>query len=241
MFDADLNGFVVGLPSRQNAAATERARANATATPGFTPAELIARIEEAFATPRHFNPSDRETKPTAGWDMLDPSMDEPDHDAAIEAAHSAGYEQGVADATAAAQAAGERDRALLATLAAELGAAARIDRETIASQLRQTVLMLVEQLVGEIGVSPERLVARVEAASELLADAHESAMLRVHPDDVVLLTEALPSTIFPVGDSNVARGSFVLEAASTIVEDGPALWLEQLGQAIDRVALPRTC
>jgi flagellar assembly protein FliH len=30
----------------------------------------------------------------------------------------------------------------------------------------------------------------------------------------------------------------VLESASTIVEDGPELWLEQLAQAIDRVAVP---
>lgn len=233
-----MTGFVVGLPSRQDAAAAERARLRAANTAGFTPAELMARIEEAFGAPRHFSPADPDASPTAGWDMMDPTVDTVDHAAEIEAAHSAGYEQGVADATAAAQANAERDRALLTTLAAELSGAARIDRETIAQQLRQTVLMLVERLVGEIGVSPERLVARVEAAAELLADEHESAMLRVHPDDVALLTETLPSTIFPVGDANVARGSFVLEAASTIVEDGPALWLEQLGQVIDRVALP---
>jgi flagellar assembly protein FliH len=44
--------------------------------------------------------------------------------------------------------------------------------------------------------------------------------------------------VFAVGDVHVARGSFVLESASTIVEDGPELWLEQLAQAIDRVAVP---
>lgn len=66
-------------------------------------------------------------------------------------------------------------------------------------------------------------------------------MLRVHPDDVALLDGRLPRSIFPIGDAAVARGSFVLEAASTIVEDGPALWLEQLGATIDRLPVPPGC
>ena len=41
-----------------------------------------------------------------------------------------------------------------------------------------------------------------------------------------------------VGDPHLARGAFVIESASTIVEDGPDLWLEQLAQAIDRVPIP---
>ncbi|RZM09613.1 MAG: flagellar biosynthesis protein FliH, partial [Sphingomonas sp.] len=88
---------------------------------------------------------------------------------------------------------------------------------------------------------PELLGARIETASELLADKAESAMLRVHPDDVALLDGHLPKTIFAVGDATLARGSFVLESASTIVEDGPELWLEQLTQAIDRVSVPPLC
>ena len=53
-----------------------------------------------------------------------------------------------------------------------------------------------------------------------------------------LLEGRLPATIFAVGDAAIARGSFVMESASTIVEDGPELWLDQLAQAIDRVAVP---
>ncbi len=115
---------------------------------------------------------------------------------------------------------------------------ARIDRQAMAEQLRQTVLMLVGKLVGEIGVDADRLTGRIEAAMDLLSDAKEAAMLRVHPDDVALLTERLPQTVFPVGDPNVERGGFVLESASTIVEDGPSLWLDQLAAAIDKVPVP---
>jgi flagellar assembly protein FliH len=119
-----------------------------------------------------------------------------------------------------------------------LGAAGRVDRDRIARQLRQTVMLLVAKLVGEAGVSAELLAARVAAATDLLADAAESAMLRVHPADVALLEGRLPDTIFAVGDAAVARGAFVLESASTVVEDGPELWLEQMAAAIERAAVP---
>lgn len=254
-------GFVIGLPARADAAATTRVRERSTQQPsGFTPAELIQRIAEAFGddtatvvgarrptapspahagesgTPRHFAPADRDANPTQGWDPLDAQAEafiDP-----LETARAEGYEDGVAAATLAARAEAERDRAMLDTLTMELKAGGAIDRVALAEGLRRTVLALVRQLVGEAGVSGELLGARVTAAVDLLADASESAMLRVHPEDVALLDGKLPDTIFPIGDAAVARGSFVLEAASTIVEDGPELWLEQVAGAIDRVAVP---
>ncbi|RZM10904.1 MAG: flagellar biosynthesis protein FliH, partial [Sphingomonas sp.] len=142
-----------------------------------------------------------------------------------------------AAAVAAAQVTTNRDAALLTGIGAALGEG-RIDREAMAAQLRQTVLLLVTRIVGDVGVAADRLAARVDVAADLLSDAAESAMLRVHPDDVALLDGRLPATIFPIGDASVSRGSFVLESASTVVEDGPALWMEQLAAAIDRVPLP---
>lgn len=238
------NGFIVGLPSRSDPAAFAMARAASARPQGFTPAELIARLEEAFGgaetgpRPRHFSPADPDTNPTEGWDPLDADAPAGPYVDPLEAARSAGYEEGVAAATAAMHATGARDRALLDALSASLRGAAAIDRDQLAERLRQTVLLLVRQLVGETGVVPALLAARVAAATELLADASESAMLRVHPDDVALLDGALPATVFAVGDAAVARGSFVMESASTIVEDGPELWLEQLGSAIEHAALP---
>jgi flagellar assembly protein FliH len=91
------------------------------------------------------------------------------------------------------------------------------------------------------GIAPDILAARITAAVDLLADSAESALLRLHPDDVPLVQGKLPATIFPVGDPHVTRGSFVIESASTIVEDGPDIWLEQLALAIDRVPIPPAC
>ena len=108
----------------------------------------------------------------------------------------------------------------------------------MAGHLRQTVLHLVTRMIGEAGVAPDVLAARIEAATDLLADSAESAILRLHPDDVALVQDHLPKTVFPVGDATLKRGAFVIESASTIVEDGPDLWLDQLAQAIDRVPIP---
>jgi len=129
---------------------------------------------------------------------------------------------------------------LLQSLAHALKTSDRIDREQLAHQLREAVVTLVTKLVGEIGISGDLLAGRITAAVDLLADGAEAAMLRVNPDDVDLLKDKLPAPILPVGDASIDRGSFVLESASTIVEEGPDLWLEQLAQAIDRVAVP-TC
>lgn len=241
-------GFVAGLSSRHDAAAHALRRAYSTRPQGFAPAELIARLDDAGhgtapVRPRHFSPADPAADPTAGWDPLDPN---PQPAAApfvdpVETAHAAGYAEGFAAAMAAREAAeadAARDRALIAGLLDALGRGDQIDRAAMATRLRGTVLALVERIVGEVGVSAERLATRIDAATDMLADSGESAIVRLHPDDVALVDGRLPQSMFAVGDAGVARGSFVLEAASTIVEDGPALWLEQLAQAIDRAPMP---
>ena len=238
-------GFVAGFTARHALAAQALQRAFAVPTDGFRAADPRPRAAAptGFAAqpsgPRHFSPADPNSDPTAGWDPLDPGqpIETPFVDP-VSAAHSAGYAEGLAAGMAHVANAGERDRAMLAALAEQLGGAARINREEIAARLRRTVMTLVTRLVGEVGVSSERLAQRIAAAAELLSDAAESALLRVHPDDVALLDGRLPATIFAAGDATLQRGHFVLESASTVVEDGPALWLDQLAETIDRIAVP---
>ena len=224
-------GFVAGFAARHAVASSLLQQAFAPPT-GFAP-----RDPAETRGPRHFSPADPTVDPTAGWNPLDADAPPSPFVDPLEAAHAAGYAEGLAAAVAAAQVTTNRDAALLTGIGAALSGG-RIDRETMAAQLRQTVLLLVTRIVGDVGVEAERLAARVDVAAELLADKAESAMLRVHPDDVALLDSRLPATIFAVGDAAVSRGSFVLESASTVVEDGPALWMEQLAAAIDRVPLP---
>lgn len=235
------SSFVAGFVAR-HAAPAERLREVLEPMPGFA-ARAPLREPVHFAPrptgPKHFSPADPDHDPTEGWDPLDPTIDQvPAQADLIAAAHQAGYAEGLRAAAVATDEALARDRAMLESLVEALGQAGRIDREAMAGRLRATVMLLLGRLVGEVGVSADLLSGRIVAATELLADATESALLRVHPDDVALLDGRLPDTIFAAGDAGVVRGSFVLESASTVVEDGPEMWLDQLAQAIDRVPLP---
>ncbi|MDO7841485.1 FliH/SctL family protein [Sphingomonas immobilis] len=255
---SDMSGFTSGLAARHDALAQALQRAFSVPQ-GFAPTDIRDSFVHGAMTgtgptgfaksegPKHFSPADPGANPTEGWDPFE--LDAAANAAAaaasdfidpVEAAHTAGFDEGYAAGLAEARAGADRDRALIEGIVAALGSEGRLNREQIAQRLRQTVLYLVAQLVGEVGVAPDRLAKRIATATDMLSDASESAMLHVHPDDVALLEGKLPKTIFAVGDATIARGSFLLESASTIVEDGPDLWLEQLSQAIERVAMPHS-
>lgn len=243
-----MSDFAPGFAGRHRAAAHVLQRAFADPQ-SFAPASIESigrrrRAEDAPAAPRHFTPANPEVSPTEGWDPFAPDLPPAGHGAFIDpiaAARAAGFAEGHAAAIAEVEDAKAREAALLEQVSNALAAGAHFDRERMAGHLRQTVLHLVSRLVGEVGIAPDVLAGRINAAVDMLADSAESALLRLHPDDVPLVEGKLPATIFPVGDPHVARGGFVIESASTIVEDGPDLWLEQLAQAIDRVPIPPPC
>mgnify|MGYP003392356878 CR=1 FL=1 len=242
-----MSSFAAGFSARHDAAAQALHQAFGTPSEGFAPADLKARAAgrgkpKSFSpqesSPKSFSPADPDRDATQGWDPLNPHVEPTGFVDPIETARHAGFAEGVDHGRSLEREAHERDLALLQSLSHALKTSNRIDREQLARQLREAVLSLVTKLVGEIGISGDLLAGRITAAADMLADSAESAMLRVHPDDVALLQDKLPATIVSVGDAAIDRGSFVLESASTIVEDGPELWLEQLTQAIDRVAVP---
>ncbi|WP_448659848.1 FliH/SctL family protein [Sphingomonas sp. CJ99] len=241
-----MSDFAPGFVSRHRMAAEVLARAFAPAA-GFTEQPIGALPSAAFIEPRsfspespgprHFRPADPDRNPTEGWDPLT-AADQDDGSDAIEAARAAGYAEGMAAALSDLTQQRDRGETLGDRIGAALAAGVQLDRDRMAQRLRSTVLKLVHAVVGETGVSAERLTSRIDAAVEMLADGTESALLRLHPDDLPLIEGHLPPSVFAVGDSSLARGSFALESATTVVEDGPDLWLEQLDAAINRIAVP---
>ncbi|QDX27203.1 flagellar biosynthesis protein FliH [Sphingomonas suaedae] len=238
-----MSDFTPGLAARGEGIAEALKRAFAP-TQGFAPRAVPAARDAV--KPRHFAPEAPGHKPTEGWDMFDAdALVDPAPEPAsksfvdpVAAARAAGYAEGYAAGRAEADAAAAQQAALLEQVSDALTKGAHFDRERMAGHLRQTVLHLVTRMIGEAGIAPDILAARIEAATDMLADSAESAILRLHPDDVALIEGHLPKNVFPAGDPHVARGGFVIESASTIVEDGPELWLEQLADAIDRVPIP---
>ncbi len=226
-----MSEFRPGMASRHDLAASVLAQAFAP-PPGFVEVALVATPMSFSPQPSatHFSPADRGSNPTRGWDPLHCDVGANAFLDPLAEAHAAGFAEGLAAAAAEAQAHADRDRALIAHLAEGLAGGSHIERGVFAERMRATVLHLVTRIVGEVGIAADVLAARVAA---------ESAMLRVHPDDVALLDGRLPASVFAVGDPHVARGSFVLESASTVVEDGPEAWLEQLASAVDKVPVPK--
>jgi flagellar assembly protein FliH len=233
-----MSDFTPGISARNPGIAEALQRAFA--PPESFAAREIGRRNPPPVEPKHFSPAEPGHKPTEGWDPFDPAHEPAKGEFVdpVAAARAAGYAEGLAAAHAEAEVAAAQQAALLQQVSEALTAGAHFDRERMAGHLRQTVLHLVTKMVGESGVAPDVLAHRIEAAIDMLADSAESAILRMHPDDVALVEGHLPKTVFPVGDPHVARGGFVIESASTIVEDGPDLWLEQLAQAIDRIPIP---
>jgi flagellar assembly protein FliH len=244
---AAAGGFVAGFASRHVAAADILARAFGAPGPfaatGVMPTPPVAPTRaESTSGPKHFRPADPDHNPTEGWDPFnaaDPM--EPVGIDPVAEAHATGFAEGMAAATAARESDMARDQAMLRHLADALGTATHVDRDAMAERLRHTVLTLVRQLVGEIGVSANHLIERIDQAADLLADGTESAILRMHAADVPLVDGKLPKAVIAIADPAIERGGFVLESASTVVEDGPSLWLDQLGSAIEQVPVPRPC
>jgi flagellar assembly protein FliH len=126
----------------------------------------------------------------------------------------------------------------LARLAAALEAFAPLERESLAARLRQTVLYLVTRIVGEAGIAPDRLAARIDSAVQLLAEPSESASLRLNPEDLALLQGRVPPRVLTIADAGIERGGFRIETRTTAIEDGPSAWLAQLAAAIERAPMP---
>lgn len=239
-----MSEFVAGLSARKGDAGIAAALQRAFAPPeGFAARAIGPREPRHAVEPKHFAPAEPGHKPTEGWDPFDadqavvpaPFVDP------VAAAHDAGYAEGLAAARAEADAAAQAQAALLQQVSDALAQGAHFDRERMAGHLRQTVLHLVTRMIGDVGIAPDILTGRIDAAVDLLADSAESAILRLNPADIALVEGKLPKTVFPIADAAVQRGGFVIESASTLVEDGPDLWLQQLAAAIDRVPIPPSC
>ena len=148
------------------------------------------------------------------------------------------FDAGIAEGQRQAAAAHAADAEACARLLSTAASADRFDRPALAQRLRQTVLHLVGAILGECGISPERLASRIDEAVRLLADVTEPARLSLHPDDLAMIGPKLAVNIAGIPDPAIERGGFRLETLSATIEDGPTLWLDQLGEALDRVAVP---
>ena len=151
-----------------------------------------------------------------------------------EEAFALGCEEG--RKTVEAEIAAERDA--LARLAESLAVLRPEPANALALLLAETVDRLVRQVVGEVAIDADLLLARAKAAAELVAKDVEPTRLRVHPDDIFHLQEARLAVPLHA-DPALCRGALVLETGQGWIEDGPAVRLDRLRAELDKMAAAR--
>ena len=156
----------------------------------------------------------------------------PDAPEPILTAHAAGYDQGIAEARAEAEAERATREEAWAALTV---AAARLDAEqtrALADRLRETVIALCETALAGAALDPATLARRVEAAAAMLARADDDRVIRLHPDDLKLVQPRLPADWAFAPDPLLPRGALRIEGLHGGVEDGPEQWHAALVEAL---------
>lgn len=146
-------------------------------------------------------------------------------------AYERGYSEGAAHAAEDARKA-ELDREA-ARGAIEL-AFTRLDADDAArlsERLRDTVLALCEAAVLPLALDPNGLRQRVERAVGMLQRAQDERVVRLNPEDLVLIGARLPASLTVEADASVERGGLRIETADGGVEDGPSHWRRALAEA----------
>ncbi len=145
------------------------------------------------------------------------------------------YDRGRADGEAAAEAVLAAERDVLRDLAASLEALRPVPEPVLAALLGAATARLLSDVAGLCPVDAAVFDARVRAVAAKVADAINPATLHLHPDDMPLLAAA-DLAVRVVGDSSIERGSMRLDTSDGWIEDGPALRIAQLREALTGIA-----
>jgi flagellar assembly protein FliH len=151
-----------------------------------------------------------------------------------EEAFALGCEEG--RKTVEAEFAAERDA--LGRLAESLAVLRPEPANALALLLAECVDRLVRQVVGEVEIDADLLLARANEAAKLIGKDVEPTRLRAHPDDIVYL-EAARLEVPLQADPTLSRGAIVLETGHGWIEDGPAVRLDRLRAELDKLVAAR--
>jgi len=146
-------------------------------------------------------------------------------------AYRKGFEDGRAEAEAHAA---EREREADAQRAAIELSFARFDAasaDALRERLRQTVLALCEDAILPLALDAEGLAARVEKAVGMLQRAQDERRVLLHPEDLALIRDRLPSDLELVADPAIERGGLRIDSDDGGIDDGPKQWRRILAEA----------
>lgn len=157
----------------------------------------------------------------------DPEPEDP-----LAMAFAEGYTAGVIEAQAQANERAQADAAARDGLSLAFSKLDRELEEELRQRLRDTVAALCESAIAPLALDQDALLRRVERAVSLLARADDERVVRLHPDDIALLSERFAADWQVVPDPTLVRGALRVETANGGVEDGPDLWRRAIAEAL---------
>lgn len=157
---------------------------------------------------------------------------EPEPEDPLAVAYAEGYAAGAAEAQARAVAQAQAEAAAREGLALSF---ARLDKELeeeLRQRLRDTVAALCETAIAPMALDEVALINRIERAVAMLARADDERLIRLHPDDIALLSPRLSADWQILPDRTLERGALRVETVNGGVEDGPDLWRRAIAEAL---------
>ena len=156
------------------------------------------------------------------------------HDAAD--LQAAAFAQGFEEGRRAVEEMVAEERTAIAQLAASLEVLKPQPSQALAMLLSETVERLVRQIMGTVEIDRDTLLDRAQKAAELMGEEAGPMRMRLHPDDLELLSNASIDTPL-LADNSLLRGTIRLETDEGWIEDGPEARLERLRAALDQMGL----
>jgi flagellar assembly protein FliH len=190
---------------------------------------------EALSAPRGFR-TDTRFAPALERSSDGEGAFVPQPEAELEDPIALAYAQGFAAGAAEAEARAAEQAAVAAAARAGLASSiARLD-ETLAAELHQrlrdTVAALCEAALAPLTLDEDAMLRRIERAVSLLARADDERLIRLHPEDVALLSPRFAADWQVLPDRSLERGELRVETANGGVEDGPELWRRAIAEAL---------
>lgn len=150
----------------------------------------------------------------------------------IAEAYARGYADGYAQAHEEALAHAAQTDAARDALALSFARLDAVMAEDLRLRLRDTVAALCETALAPLAIDEAALALRIARAVSMLARADDERVVRLHPDDIALVSDRLSAEWQVLPDPLLERGSVRVESTLGGVEDGPASWRMAIAEAL---------
>jgi flagellar assembly protein FliH len=138
-----------------------------------------------------------------------------------------GYARGLADGQAMAASAFDADRMALQQLLAAAGEFQSEGNDELSALIGETVLRLVEQIVGKIEIDTGFLEWQIAKATALITEADAARTIWLNPVDYALLEQTDLSLEKKI-DPQLPRGAMRIDCSESWIEHGAAIGLDKL-------------